>query len=321
MELKNIAIIGPRGNVGALIIKELLKDGDRYAITAITRPSSTYEPPPETTITAKSADFDSLASLTDAFVGQDAVVNCISGGATQYEPSKRIIDAAIAAGVKFFFANEFVGHVTSDQYKRMPEGFVGAKLRIRQYLEELGKKGELAWTALNGGPFFDMWLMKGPAGFSIPTKEARIYGTGANPLCWTPLPTMAFAAANMLRNPYSVANRPIYICPLPGLTQNSILAALEKVLETEFTVQVIDVKKINENARDALEKGEIAKAMRGLTISNQFYEGDSGNDFRSLVENETVGVVNVSLEEAVRQAVEKYGLETPVVESLFRVDP
>jgi hypothetical protein len=32
----------------------------------------------------------------------------------------------------------------------------GAKLRIRKYLEEIGQMGKIKWTALNGGPFFDM---------------------------------------------------------------------------------------------------------------------------------------------------------------------
>jgi hypothetical protein len=88
------------------------------------------------------------------------VVNCVTGGATQYEPMKRIVDAAIAAGVKLYFANEFVGHVTSKQFRRLPEALIGAKLRMREYFEEEGTKegglGGMKWTALNGGPFFDM---------------------------------------------------------------------------------------------------------------------------------------------------------------------
>ena len=163
--------------------------------------------------------------------------------------------------------------------------------------------------------------MKGPAGFDIPNKQARIYGTGNNKLCWTPLSIIARAAVNMLRNPEPILNRPIYICPLPGLDQNVILSTLQTVFDNAFSVEHIDVKKINENARAALEKGEIPKAMRGLTVSNQFYEGDSGNDFSALVENEVVGVKEMSVEEAVRDAVERWGTETPVVEGMFRVDP
>jgi hypothetical protein len=235
----------------------------------------------------------------------DAVVNCITGGATQYEPSKLIVDAAVTAGVKFFFANEFVGYVTSKQYKRLPEAFVGAKVRIREYLGKLAEEGKISWTSLNGGPFLDMWLMKGPAGFHLSKRHARIYGTGDNPLFWTPLSTMALASKNMLRNPQPILNRPIYICPFSKgqLTQNHLLEVLESVLNTKFTRETIDVKKINENGRIALERGEAGKAIKGLAVSNQFYEGDCGNDFSHLVENESVGVEIITMEAAVKAAI------------------
>lgn len=84
------------------------------------------------------------------------MVNCITGGATQYDPTKLIIDAAVAAGVNFYFANEYVGPLEREQYRRLPEAFVGSKVRIRAYLEGLAKEGKIVWTALNGGPFFEM---------------------------------------------------------------------------------------------------------------------------------------------------------------------
>jgi hypothetical protein len=164
-------------------------------------------------------------------------------------------------------------------------------------------------------------LAKGVAGFDIANRHARIYGTGNNPLCWTPLPTMGLAAANMLRNPDSVKNRPIYISPFHKLSQNIILGTLEKVLGTKFTIENVDIAKINTNARIALERGEVAKAMKGLAVSNQFYEEDSGNDFRELVENDTVGVDTMSVEDAVRDTIARYGEDCKVVEGMFRVEP
>jgi hypothetical protein len=164
--------------------------------------------------------------------------------------------------------------------------------------------------------------MKGPAGFDIANKQARIYGTGSNPLFWTPLPVIGTAAANMLRNPTSVLNRPIYISPFPNLTQNILLHTLETVLEQKFSVKKVDVGLINKNARTVLANGgpDIGKALKGLTCSYQFYEGDSGNDFSALLENETVGVGEMSVEGAVRDAVERFGRECQVVEGLFRVE-
>jgi hypothetical protein len=261
--------------------------------------------------------------LEEALTGADAVVNCITGGATQYEPSKLIVDAAVAAGVKFFFANEFVGYVTSEQYMRLPEAFVGSKVKIREYLGKLATEGKMQWTSLNGGPFFEMWLMRGPAGFDVANRHACIYGTGNNPLLWTPLSTIALAAANMLRNPEPITNRPIYISPFSKgqLTQNRLLEALESVVGAKFTREVVNIKKINEHAKIALERGEAGKAMKGFAVSNQFYEEDSGNDFSHLVENESVGVESMQVEDAVKAAIAIYGEDCPVVESFFRVEP
>lgn len=162
--------------------------------------------------------------------------------------------------------------------------------------------------------------MKGPAGFDIQNRRARIYGTGANPLLWTPVHTMGLAVANMLRNPETILNRPIYICPLPHVTQNILLGTLERVLDTKFSVEYVDIKKINKHARIALERGEFKKAMKGLAITNQFYEEDSGNDFSALVENELVGVEMKNVEDAVRDAIEKFGVDCPVVEGMFQVE-
>ncbi|KAF9736901.1 hypothetical protein PMIN04_000579 [Paraphaeosphaeria minitans] len=322
MEIKNIIILGARGNVGTALIDELLKVPDQFTITAVSRTPSTYAAPAASNVTVKAVDYASLQSLTDGFAGQDAVVNCITGGATKYEPSVRIIDAAVAAGVKIFFANEFVGNVESEQFKRLPEAAAGAKVRVREYLARLAAEEKMAWTALNGGPFFDMWLMKGPAGFDVKNKQARIYGDGNNPLYWTPLPTIAVAAANILRNPSPALNRGIFICPFaPGsLNQNTLLAALETTLEAKFTVTHVDVRAINRAAKAALARGDEKKAMRGFAMSNQFYVGDCGNNFEGMTENEMCGVEEVSVQEAVREAVGRYGVDGGVVESMFRVE-
>jgi nucleoside-diphosphate-sugar epimerase len=164
-------------------------------------------------------------------------------------------------------------------------------------------------------------LAKGPAGFDIANRRARIYGTGNNILCWTSVPTMGVAVINMLRNPEAVLNRTIFICPFENLTQNVLLSALETVLGEKFDVENIDIAKINKHSRIALARGEGTKAMKGLTISNQFYEDDCGNDFRHLVENKLVGVEMMSVEDAVRDVIERYGKHPEIVEAMFNVQP
>lgn len=164
--------------------------------------------------------------------------------------------------------------------------------------------------ALNGGPFFDMWLSKGPAGFDLVQRKATIYDTGNNLACWTPLPVVASAVVNMLRSPNpKIINRGVFICGVKDVTQNAILAALESEIgkgegegkgEGKFTVEHVPLEPIKEAAMKALERGEWRNASRGLALWFNFKQGVSRADFWNKVENELVGVQAVGLDEAVR---------------------
>jgi hypothetical protein len=80
----------------------------------------------------------------------------VGGTQTKFDQQKLLIDASVEAGVKLFFASEYSGNMVSPHYRLLPTQFVGEKLRVREYLEEKAAAGQIAWTALNGGPFFDM---------------------------------------------------------------------------------------------------------------------------------------------------------------------
>jgi hypothetical protein len=58
-----------------------------------------------------------------------------------------------------------------EQFRKLPESFVGAKVRIREYLVKLGKEGKIAWTGLNGGPFFEMCKFKQCTVMYFPQEE------------------------------------------------------------------------------------------------------------------------------------------------------
>lgn len=105
----------------------------------------------------------------------------------------------------------------------------------------------------------------------------------------------------MLRKPDEIKNRAIFICGVRGLTQNTILAALEAETGNKFDREIVDVQEIRADALEALAVGELGKATRGLTINAQFNERDSAANFWHLVENEVVGIEAVDVREAVRR--------------------
>ncbi|KAL0258561.1 hypothetical protein SLS55_006058 [Diplodia seriata] len=299
MQLKNIAIVGAGGNIGKHVVPKLLSDG-HFQITALTR--GNYQAP-DARIKVATVDYSSRASLAAALQGQDAVLSLVPGGQAKWGPQKLLIDASIDAGAQLFVPSEFVANILAPQYAVFPASFVGDKVALRHYLAEQAAAGKICWAALNGGPFFDMWLLGGPAGFDIAARKATIYGTGDNLACWTPLPFIAAALLNMLRAPDAVKNRAVFVCGVRGLTQNALLEALEAEVGGKFDVERVDVRKMKADALELLERGEVKAAMRGLTLSGQFNEEGSAADFWHLVENELVGVEPVWVREAVRMTL------------------
>jgi uncharacterized protein YbjT (DUF2867 family) len=100
--IKNVAIVGATGNVGAYIVSSLLSTG-KHHVTALTRKASDNLP---SGVDTKTIDYDNPASIKDALVGQEALIISLSGQAPQGTETK-LVEAAAEAGVKWVLPNEW----------------------------------------------------------------------------------------------------------------------------------------------------------------------------------------------------------------------
>lgn len=118
-----------------------------YTVSVLSRESSSYQPPAGVKLLKTDYSHDSLVS---ALQGQDAVVSAIAGHALLDQI--KVIDAAIAAGVKRFIPSEF-GSDTSNAVaqQRFPPWI--QKDQVRKYLES--KQDRIEWTVIYNGFFFD----------------------------------------------------------------------------------------------------------------------------------------------------------------------
>lgn len=83
----------------------------------------------------------------------DAVVSLVGHQGIQHE--RRMIDAAVAAGVKYFIPSEF-GHDSSDPTVRSYLPIMVQKNAVMEYLKTKEKDG-LSWTMIVTGLWFD-WV-------------------------------------------------------------------------------------------------------------------------------------------------------------------
>ncbi|KEF60076.1 uncharacterized protein A1O9_04926 [Exophiala aquamarina CBS 119918] len=162
MAFTNILLIGATGNLGSLILKHLIASPADYKVTVLTRESSSSAAttkdafPSSVTVRKISSDYPD-AELVEAFRGQDVVIGAISmtGMHLQY----RIIDAAVAAGVKRYFPTEFGLDELPDWLVELRPMF-RIKHDVRDYLVTKEKEG-LQWTCIVCNVFFEMGIMSG----------------------------------------------------------------------------------------------------------------------------------------------------------------
>lgn len=166
MSIKNVAVIGVcqihsrrrtvlsvsqgSGNLGPAVVQALIDTG--FNVTVLTRIDSKATFPSE--VNVHKTDYDSVASLAEAFAGQDAGVSTIATAALGQQ--EKIIDAAVKAGVKRFIPSEFglnTQKVTGNVAK-----ILGAKLAAQEHLKKVAAENpKFSWTGISTSLFFD-WV-------------------------------------------------------------------------------------------------------------------------------------------------------------------
>lgn len=95
------------------------------------------------------------AELVAAFKGQDVVICLIQSHLVSLH--KKIIDAAVEAGVKRFIPSEFSSNATRSE-NMVPTPVGSGKIEIVNYLRTKENSG-VTWSALVTGAFFDLWVL------------------------------------------------------------------------------------------------------------------------------------------------------------------
>lgn len=316
--LKNILVLSATGNIGLPIVQALAAHRTAaYSITATTRNASSVPPtyfPPGVSIV--SSDL-SPTSLRPLFLQADAVVSCVH---VPYLPKQmELIDLAISCGVARFMPSEFGVNTTHPDAPRvMP--LIQAKIDTQKFLAEKAAEGEIQYTTVYNGSFFD-WFFRFPdaMGFDVPTARATVYDGGDVPYEVTTVEKIgeAVAAALSPENKGETRNQRVFVNSFT-LTQNRLLPVLEKVTGRRWTVledSIVGLKERIGKENGWFHGGERAIAAELLTAC---LRGEEGMNLFSRDErvgglwNERLGLREEGLEEAVREVV-RAGKKTGVI--------
>lgn len=243
------------------------------------------------------ADYTSIDSLTSAFQGQDAVVSLVGAGG--FTEQQKLIDAAIAAGVKRFLPSEY-GSNTRDERVLAQVSIFAPKADTIKYLKS--KESQISWSTVINGAFFDWGLKVGFLGFDLSSKTASLIDDGKPTWSATNLAQVGRAVVKILEKPDLTKNQYVYISSFQT-SQRQILEALEKISGEKWTVKNEGTgKELLEKGNAKLQKGDFSGA-HDLIKGSLFGEGDLGNfEFEGLW-NDKLGLPKENFEEAIKDVL------------------
>ena len=272
--IKTVALAGASGNLGPSVLDQLLKAN--FTVTVLTRADSKSTFPPSVKVAR--VDYDSSESLTQALQGQDALVSTLASLAVSTQ--KKVIDAAVAAGVKRILPSEFGSNDLHSKTRGYP--VYKPKTEIQEYLVKLAEEGKLTYTFIITGPFLD-W------GVKMGLLLGKSYDGGETPFSATTLSTIGKAVAASLKEADETKNRAVFVQDAI-VTQKQLGAMSEKATGQKWEAQDHSTAQIEKDAYAELgkEKPDYRSAMLGFIINAIFRKG-YGSEFEH-TDNELLGI-------------------------------
>lgn len=126
-------------------------------------------------------------------------------------------------------------------------------------------------------------------GFDLDAHTATIYDGGDFPVNFTNLSTIGAAVVAVLRNPDKVKNQNVFVNSY-RLSQNEILAALEKATGEKWKTTPASAEKLGKEGGEKLSRGDFS-GIGDLIISIVF-SGDEKLDYAKQqgLHNDTIGL-------------------------------
>jgi NAD(P)H dehydrogenase (quinone) len=170
---EKIIISGASGQLGGLVVKELLARGvPAKNLILVSRTPEELDEYKRQGASTRFGDFSKPESLPAAYAGgtRMLLISIVFGAGPRPEAHKRAIDAAVTAGVK---------HIAYTSYVAISRGDTAGLASDHYQTEEIVKKSGLAWTLLRNSIYSDGLVqqaakMIADGKVTVPANDGRI---------------------------------------------------------------------------------------------------------------------------------------------------
>ncbi|OLN83321.1 Bifunctional pinoresinol-lariciresinol reductase [Colletotrichum chlorophyti] len=258
MTFNNVLLVGSTGYLGSRILDALVSKGN-FNITLLLRKDRSSTPQGVRSIVV---DFGSDVKLKAALRDQDLVIDATS----DFDPrtSIRLMDAAVSAGVKRFFASEYSAHPNNSVVRSLPV-FAG-KAAALQHLQQLADKGKITYTAISNNAFLDWTLRNGFLNIDLANKKVNLLNDGKVGIYWTLLSSITDAVINSISRAEETKNRVCYIYSIYKSQAEMVNLAQEALGADGWEITRTDMNKVYEDALAKWSAGQISMQVVGDMI-------------------------------------------------------
>ncbi|KAK2760623.1 oxidoreductase [Colletotrichum kahawae] len=265
--LKKIAVIGGTGDLGHVVVQQLVAAGI-FDVAVVTRDSRDTRGKIPTGAKTAEADYESPESLTTAFRGFDAVVCTLPGHLEAL--LLRILDAAIAAGVRRFVPSEFGSDHRQPAAHSVP--LSASKIKVDNTLRQAAAEGRI----------------------DIPERKFFIHDGGDIPFGLTTRKSFGDAVAGALRHPGETKNQ-IYTIEVISLTQNRVLQLVKEALpDLELEIVHVNTKERYERGVKKLVSGVFDMSVVGDMVLRFVFDSELQLTSDTQAANELLGVERIT---------------------------
>ncbi|KAK4508191.1 hypothetical protein PRZ48_001929 [Zasmidium cellare] len=291
--IQKVALAGASGLLGTPMLHALLNAG--FDVTVLTRHSSTATFP-STVSNVVRVDYENLNELRQALKGQDALISTLT--TFSISTQEKLIDAAIAAGVKRFLPSEFGSDCSIKEVREMP--MYKDKSEIDTYLrsrcEEQGV--EMTWTAVYCSCFLD-WGIDNNFYLNLKDKTCTLYDGGDFPTATSPTDWVGEAVVGVLKHADETRNREVKVSGI-DISQRELLSIAQEVTGKEgWSATESTSQAAYEGAMEVFEKNRsnVWGWVMGMLVKGVFGEGCTRDFVGGKNDNGVLGLRQITREE------------------------
>jgi uncharacterized protein YbjT (DUF2867 family) len=282
-----ILVVGATGNMGGMIARQLLEQGQDVRV--LVRPQSNYQPLVDSGAKPVFGDLKDRTSLDEAVRGADTIITTANSimrsgednlQTVDFEGNANLVDAAKDAGVRHFV---FVSVLGANPDSPVP--LMQAKAATEQRLRESG----MSYTILSPNMLMEVWVPMIVGGAAVGGQPVTLVGEGKRRHSFASMADVVQYAVRSLNNP-DAENRMIVITGPEAVSWRDIAAAYEKALGRPVEVQFQPLGQPVPGLPDA---------VNGLLMGTEMYDSEADMSETS----GAFGVRPTSLDEFVQRHV------------------